>query len=419
MIEEFKQYIQGNKNFTYEDKKFNSKGINYLNMIFINKLYLMEHINEYENDQLRILFYIYLYGYKNKYLHTNLNIIRKDLNISEYLMIKAINELQDKNNINVYSKNFELLEIKNTNNLNETLNLELNVDTFISNKIIDNDFIYLPIDYINNAINELTGKEFLLLARLILLNHFYNYYTNNYKNLKYDNKNDCLKHHIFSYTTLLDEAKNIKVSRGNNINSVVDKLKTKKYINIKELNNCYFYDGNNFIRILNTSYVFQVCLFTRIEYIYYYTLFYDNMKSSEIEYLKQYYKKYLDKYRKILYNNDKDTILKFKKLNNETLPSVDKINKKHNDNHKTNHSIPAKLRIKMLNKSARWVESEQKYIPACQFCGKTALESTLHVDHIIPYSKGGETIENNLQVLCEECNEQKNNKYKLIINRGN
>ena len=93
--------------------------------------------------------------------------------------------------------------------------------------------------------------------------------------------------------------------------------------------------------------------------------------------------------------------------------------KKHNDNHKTNHSIPAKLRIKMLNKSARWVESEQKYIPACQFCGKTALESTLHVDHIIPYSKGGETIENNLQVLCEECNEQKNNKYKLIINRGN
>lgn len=42
---------------------------------------------------------------------------------------------------------------------------------------------------------------------------------------------------------------------------------------------------------------------------------------------------------------------------------------------------------------------------ACAACGATADDGIkLHVDHIVPVSKGGRTEESNLQVLCAECN---------------
>lgn len=47
----------------------------------------------------------------------------------------------------------------------------------------------------------------------------------------------------------------------------------------------------------------------------------------------------------------------------------------------------------------------------CQICGATAKEGAkLHVDHIIPVSKGGKTVMSNLQTLCDRCNLGKGNK---------
>jgi Homing endonuclease associated repeat/HNH endonuclease len=49
---------------------------------------------------------------------------------------------------------------------------------------------------------------------------------------------------------------------------------------------------------------------------------------------------------------------------------------------------------------------------SCRQCGRspaTVLGVVLHVDHISPWSKGGETILENLQVLCEMCNLGKSN----------
>jgi 5-methylcytosine-specific restriction endonuclease McrA len=55
----------------------------------------------------------------------------------------------------------------------------------------------------------------------------------------------------------------------------------------------------------------------------------------------------------------------------------------------------------------------------CQACGRspsTTPNTLLEVDHILPYSKGGETTLENLQSLCTQCNAGKSNL--IVIGRG-
>ena len=46
----------------------------------------------------------------------------------------------------------------------------------------------------------------------------------------------------------------------------------------------------------------------------------------------------------------------------------------------------------------------------CELCGCSAKERPLHVDHILPRSKGGKNDMTNLQALCERCNLAKGNR---------
>lgn len=47
----------------------------------------------------------------------------------------------------------------------------------------------------------------------------------------------------------------------------------------------------------------------------------------------------------------------------------------------------------------------------CQICGKYMPDEVgLHIDHIVPISKGGKTVPSNLQVLCDKCNFSKGSK---------
>lgn len=66
-------------------------------------------------------------------------------------------------------------------------------------------------------------------------------------------------------------------------------------------------------------------------------------------------------------------------------------------------TIPLSVRVKILNRDNF----------RCVFCGKspaTDVGTKLHIDHIIPFSKGGTNAPNNLQTLCEECNLGKSNQ---------
>ena len=72
--------------------------------------------------------------------------------------------------------------------------------------------------------------------------------------------------------------------------------------------------------------------------------------------------------------------------------------------HKTSRTISLQLRYKILKRDNF----------KCCACGASPAKDPnveLHVDHIIPWSKGGETEEDNLQTLCSMCNLGKSNLY--------
>lgn len=73
------------------------------------------------------------------------------------------------------------------------------------------------------------------------------------------------------------------------------------------------------------------------------------------------------------------------------------INLKKAPQHKTHRNINLRLRFKVM----------QRDNFSCVLCGASPAKNkniVLHVDHIIPWAKGGETELDNLQTLCSNCN---------------
>lgn len=78
----------------------------------------------------------------------------------------------------------------------------------------------------------------------------------------------------------------------------------------------------------------------------------------------------------------------------------------------TSESAEAKKheRNKTNNPSLRLAVMERDNY-TCQICGKVMRDKVgLQIDHIIPINKGGKTIIDNLQVLCNICNGRKSDK---------
>lgn len=75
-------------------------------------------------------------------------------------------------------------------------------------------------------------------------------------------------------------------------------------------------------------------------------------------------------------------------------------------NRRTSRYISDRMRFRILMRDGF----------ACQSCGaspQTQRGVELHVDHVIPWSKGGETVEENLQTKCQKCNLGKGNAFSV------
>ena len=85
-----------------------------------------------------------------------------------------------------------------------------------------------------------------------------------------------------------------------------------------------------------------------------------------------------------------------------------------NNNHISLNSVEVVRHKTPREPSAKlWHDVLVKYNFKCAHCGRSTSDGVrLHVDHIIPYSKGGETTIDNLQVLCDKCNLGKGNSDK-------
>lgn len=81
------------------------------------------------------------------------------------------------------------------------------------------------------------------------------------------------------------------------------------------------------------------------------------------------------------------------------------------ENAMSKSNFTKRQRSKMTPALREYIKKRDHY--TCQLCGDSIYKNPdiiLEVDHIIPVSKGGKTVEYNLQTLCRTCNRRKSNK---------
>ena len=98
--------------------------------------------------------------------------------------------------------------------------------------------------------------------------------------------------------------------------------------------------------------------------------------------------------------NDSESVNDFNKID-EQISKVNVVIK-----HKTKREISERMRFRILLRDGF----------SCRKCGKSPMKEIgveLYVDHILPWSKGGETVEENLETKCLKCNLGKGNAFNV------
>lgn len=119
--------------------------------------------------------------------------------------------------------------------------------------------------------------------------------------------------------------------------------------------------------------------------------------------LKEYIDKNNKKYKEEYLKNKKQEELEAVNYEKNLKLKDNKKDKKKDSKKYKRKAIPAGLRYEVLHRD--------KY--RCVVCGRNVKDDgvKLHVDHIVPVSRGGTNDINNLRTLCEDCNLGRSNKY--------
>jgi hypothetical protein len=67
--------------------------------------------------------------------------------------------------------------------------------------------------------------------------------------------------------------------------------------------------------------------------------------------------------------------------------------------------IPREVMLKVVRRDGQ----------VCQLCGKNVPDNELHLDHLIPVSRGGASTVDNLRVLCADCNIEKSDALGALL----
>jgi 5-methylcytosine-specific restriction endonuclease McrA len=92
---------------------------------------------------------------------------------------------------------------------------------------------------------------------------------------------------------------------------------------------------------------------------------------------------------------------------------------------------PAEIQVEVVKTRSTVSPADRREVPLglrwavivrdrcrCVLCGRspaTHVGVSLHVDHVVPFSKGGKTIIENLRTLCDDCNLGKGSKLEEIM----
>lgn len=218
------------------------------------------------------------------------------------------------------------------------------------------------------------------------------------------------------------------------VDNIIEFNSSKYYEYIYDYVQLYILDHDEFVKeILSDNETIKNRININKEIIQHSPIFTPENKQKHIENLdKQYsennlkyvtvkYYKTITKYRQVNYvkHSYRERIL-IDEINISHLFLLDLMNFALETGMTTTQSEIAELqttakeqRRKMTKELRKVVMERDNY--TCQMCGKYMPDEVgLHIDHIIPVSKGGKTELSNLQVLCSKCNGNKSDKVGSI-----
>ena len=117
------------------------------------------------------------------------------------------------------------------------------------------------------------------------------------------------------------------------------------------------------------------------------------------------------RYRKLHLEKARENSRNWHKRNSKKVKQIKQVWNKKNPDKTRGYGALRRARIfaapcEFINPRTVWIQDKK----CCKICKKRVSFRRMHLDHIIPLSKGGHHLYTNVQTSCAPCNLSKNNK---------